>query len=101
MRVRRLNKEQKLEILNMLKQEIPCKVIAACMGIFLQTVYYTGWRVGKKGKWGKTEELQRNIQIINELKQGIPCKDIAAHFNISLQTVYRIRWKEQIRKWSE
>jgi hypothetical protein len=101
MRVYRLNKEQRLEILNMLRQEIPCKTIAAYMGISLQTVYYTGWRVGKKGKWGKKEKLQRDIQIIKELKQSISCKDIAAHFNISLQTVYRIRWKEQIRKWSE
>jgi len=94
MRVRRLNKEQKQELVKMLRQDIPCKTIANHMGISLQTVYYTGWRRGLKGKWGQPKErLQRDIQIIKELKQGIACKDIAAHFNISLQTVYRIKWK--------
>ncbi len=96
MRVRRLNKEQKQEIIKMLAQSIPCKTISTSMGISLQTVYYTGWRIGIKGKWGQKERLQRDAQIINELKQGIACKDIATHFNISLQTVYRIKWKEQI-----
>jgi len=92
MRVRRLTKEQKQEIIKMLTQDIPCKTIANHMGISLQTVYYTGWRIGIKGKWGQKERLQRDIQVINELERGMACKDIAIHFNISLQTVYRIKW---------
>jgi DNA-binding CsgD family transcriptional regulator len=94
MRVRRLSKEQKREIIKMLGQGIPCKTIANSMSISLQTVYYTGWRIGIKGKWGQKERLQRDIQIIKELKRDIACKEIAIHFNISLQTVYRIKWKD-------
>jgi transposase len=96
MRVRRLNKEQKQKIVEMLGLNVPCKTIAARMGISLQTVYYTGWKIGIKGKWKKKERLHRDTQVIKALKQGIACKDIAANFNISLQTVYRIKWKEQI-----
>ena len=95
MRVRRLSKEQKLKIIKMLGHGIPCRTIAARMGVSLQTVYYTGWRLGIKGRGGQKEESQRNTQVIKELKQGITCKKIAANLGISLQMVYRIKWKEQ------
>ena len=95
MRVRRLSKEQKREIIKMLGQGIPCKAIATDMGVSLQTVYYTGWRLGIKGKWGQKKGSQRDTQVMKELEQGIACKEIAAHLDISLQTVYRIKWKSR------